>query len=487
MDSREPVGCSNIHKSILEMLRKVAATNAEVLLVGPTGVGKELYANYVHSHSRRERFKFVPINCGALSNELLENHMFGHVSGAFTGAKIQSDGLLSEAEGGTLFLDEVDSLSIPCQITLLRFLQDKQYRRLGENRLRQANVRIIAATNCDLETAVRERRFRDDLFFRLRVVPVEIPALSRRPEDIVELLHVFTQKASQEYGLPSVEFADTALSRLKNYEWPGNIRELENCVDFVTCLQLQRPIEPHDLPLLKKKLTSSEYETTDLKVLIDLYLSLIADEGDIFQNVKQKLVDSFEKRYIEHAPADHQRQCHCCRADERQEPAGILELMRRNTRFILRTIVWPSRTVTILNCKDQRCHNAADYRILVPFELDPGLNVQWVIPTSRCDQVFEIVGLLRTRSAARRRASIWFSHARAAKADTAWETRPSDRRPIPIRRKKDRTVRQARDTSRQSRSDADLIRMRSRRNLRGICGTTHWHGRASRRAQWRIQ
>ncbi len=253
MASMEPVGCSTAHKAIIELLRKVAPTDAEVLIIGPTGVGKELYANFVHRHSRRQQFNFVPINCGALASDLLENQMFGHVGGAFTGAKPQSQGFVSEAEGGTLFLDEVDSLNLPCQITLLRFLQDKQYRRLGENRLRQANVRIIAATNCDLEVAVRERRFREDLFFRLRVVPIEIPALRQRPEDIDELLHTFTRKASQEYGLPSVEFSPMALSRLRNYEWPGNIRELENCVDFVTCLQLQRPIEPNDLPLLKKK------------------------------------------------------------------------------------------------------------------------------------------------------------------------------------------------------------------------------------------
>lgn len=172
------VGCSKSHRDILNKLTSVAPTDAEVLLVGPSGVGKELYANHVHVHSHRSSCRFVPVNCASLSGDLLENTLFGHIGGAFTGATALSEGLVSEAEGGTLFLDEVDSLSVPCQIKLLGFLQDQKYRRLGENRLRQANVRVIAATNSDLESAVQEARFRKDLFFRLRVVPVEIPALS---------------------------------------------------------------------------------------------------------------------------------------------------------------------------------------------------------------------------------------------------------------------------------------------------------------------
>lgn len=253
MGDAELIGNSAAHRQLLETLSKVARTDAEVLISGPSGVGKELYAKYVHQCSPRRQAAIVPVNCGALPADLIENELFGHVGGAFTGARPSSEGLVAAAEGGTLFLDEVDSLTLVSQVKLLRFLQEKEYRRLGETRVRRANVRIISATNADLLAAVRQGRFREDLFFRLRVVPIEIPALHQRPEDIVELLRAFTQKASDEYGVPSVEFSEAALSRLKNYEWPGNIRELENCVDFVTCLQLQRPVEPQDLPLLKKK------------------------------------------------------------------------------------------------------------------------------------------------------------------------------------------------------------------------------------------
>jgi two-component system response regulator GlrR len=301
MEPKEPVGRSSIHKSVIEKLTKIAATDAEVLIMGPSGVGKELYANFVHNRSRRKRFKFVPVNCGSLSKDLLENVLFGHVGGAFTGAKAQSEGLVSEAEGGTLFLDEVDSLSTPCQIKLLRFLQDKQYRRLGENHLRQANVRIMAATNADLETAVKEERFRKDLFFRLRVVPVDIPALHSRPEDILELLLTFTEKSAQKYNLPSVDFREDAIECMMNYEWPGNIRELVNCVEYLTCLHLQRPVVPDDLPLLNKMHPiNSDPQSNDPETK-NTNLNVVCYEGDMFQTAKSRLITNFEKQYIKSA------------------------------------------------------------------------------------------------------------------------------------------------------------------------------------------
>ena len=151
-----------------------------------------------------------------------------------------------------MFFDEIDSLSPTCQIKLLRFLQDKQYRRLGENRLRRADVRVLAATNADLQSCIERREFRQDLFFRLRVVPIEVPALSDRPEDIAALLESFTKKASEKYGLPPITFDRAAIDRLVTYDWPGNIRELENTVAYLTCLQFERPVGPGDLPLLRR-------------------------------------------------------------------------------------------------------------------------------------------------------------------------------------------------------------------------------------------
>jgi DNA-binding NtrC family response regulator len=284
------VGCSKSHKEIVDRLTRVAPTNAEVLLIGPSGVGKELYANHVHIHSHRRAKAFVPVNCGGLSEDLLENTLFGHVGGAFTGAKPLSEGLVSDAHGGTLFLDEVDSLSLLCQTKLLRFLQDQKYRRLGEGRLRQADVRIIAATNTDLERAVGEGRFRKDLFFRLRVFPVEIPALCHRPEDIPELIALFRARSAAAYDLPAADLSPAIMECMQRYEWPGNVRELENCVAYLTCLQLGRPIEPQDLPFLSQlRDTTAEY----------VQQPAVHDNG--LQDSKNRLVAEFERQYIERA------------------------------------------------------------------------------------------------------------------------------------------------------------------------------------------
>ncbi|HMF55364.1 MAG TPA: sigma 54-interacting transcriptional regulator, partial [Pyrinomonadaceae bacterium] len=217
------IGRSLAHQRLVEKLSRIAPTDAEVLISGESGVGKELYARYVHHHSTRDKASFVPVNCGALPNELLENELFGHVGGAFTGARPQSEGLVAEAEHGTLFLDEIDSLSTPSQVKLLRFLQEKEYRRLGETRTRRSNVRVIAATNIDLLTAMRDGRFREDLYFRLRVVPVEVPPLRERPEDIRRLIAYFIERSGRRMTV-----TPEALRLLERYRWPGNVRELQN-------------------------------------------------------------------------------------------------------------------------------------------------------------------------------------------------------------------------------------------------------------------
>jgi DNA-binding NtrC family response regulator len=283
------IGTSAAHVQLLQTLDKVAPIDAEVLISGPTGVGKELYANYVHQRSARSGGPFVPVNCATLPPDLIENELFGHVGGAFTGARPHSLGLVAESEGGTLFLDEIDSLPIGCQAKLLRFLHEKEYRRLGETRLRRADVRIVAATNADLVAAVQAKAFRQDLFFRLRVVPVDVPPLSQRREDIPLLVAEFADRYSQAYRLPRVVFADRAMARLLSYAWPGNIRELENCVRYLTCLQLTRPVDPYDLPLLDEE---PKPEIQPLNVLV---------ESGPLKTVKRDLVVQFERAYLESA------------------------------------------------------------------------------------------------------------------------------------------------------------------------------------------
>jgi transcriptional regulator with GAF, ATPase, and Fis domain len=250
MVQKSVVGESAAHRQILEKLSEIATTDAEVLISGRSDVGKEFYARYIHQSSPRSVAPFVPINCGALSADLLENELFGYVRGAFMGARPPSDGLVAAAEGGTLFLDEVDSLAPVCQVKLLRFLQEKEYRRLGETRIRRANVRIIAATNTDLLAAVHDGRFREDLFLRLRVVPIEVPVLCEQPSDIPLLLSEHVTRYTEAYKLPQITFNAATLEQLKSYAWPDNERELGKCVNYLIDLLFNGPFQPSDLPLL---------------------------------------------------------------------------------------------------------------------------------------------------------------------------------------------------------------------------------------------
>jgi two-component system, NtrC family, response regulator GlrR len=310
------VGASQGHRDLLEKLRKIAPTDAEVLLTGPTGSGKEMYAHFIHENSLRSGAEFVAINCAALSTDLLENQLFGHVSGAFTGARPQSDGLVAAAERGTLFLDEVDSLAPGSQVKLLRFIEEKEYRRMGELRVRKANVRLIAASNTDLLAAVHGGNFRQDLFFRLRVVPIEVPPLRERREDVPLILEEYVRRFANKYQLPALRFSRAALARLEDYDWPGNVRELENCVHYLTCLQLSRPIEPEDMPLIHP--WSDNEETSPPRI-----------GAQSLKETKRQLISDFEKQYITEAlESSGGNISHAARASGKPRRA-FFELMRK--------------------------------------------------------------------------------------------------------------------------------------------------------------
>jgi two-component system, NtrC family, response regulator GlrR len=296
-------GCSQAHLQLLNRIDRVARTDAEILITGQSGVGKELYARYAHECSPRGKAAFVPVNCGSLPPDLLENELFGHVGGAFTGARPHTEGLVAVAEGGTLFLDEIGSLALIAQVKLLRFLQEKEYRRLGETRLRRANVRVIAATNTDLLAAIHDGQFREDLFFRLRVVPIEIPPLCERPSDIPVLLNEFANRFAEAHHLPKITFSVEAMEKLKTYRWPGNIRELENCVNYLTCCQLERLVYITDLPLLNivgHERSNGASHSTTATVAADWPVS--EGKGNStekpYKDAKRDLVDSFEREYL---------------------------------------------------------------------------------------------------------------------------------------------------------------------------------------------
>lgn len=233
---------------LIGKLDRIAANDAEVMILGPSGVGKELYAEYIHRKSRRHGQPFVVVNCANFSIETLENELFGHARGSFTGASASSTGIVAAADGGTLFLDEINSLSLGCQAKLLRFVQLKEYRRLGESFTRKVQLRLISATNQDLRALVDAGQFREDLFYRLHVLPVTISPLRDRPDDAGALLDWFSRRYAREYGLPPVRLGAAALAAFEAHDWPGNVRELENAVRYLTCLDLGREVEPADLP-----------------------------------------------------------------------------------------------------------------------------------------------------------------------------------------------------------------------------------------------
>jgi DNA-binding NtrC family response regulator len=312
-----PIGQSASHKRVLDLISKIAGTDVEILITGETGVGKERYARYVHECSARSRHNFVAVNCGGMPSELFENELFGHVGGAFTGARQHSDGLVAEAENGTLFIDEVDSLPMPCQVKLLRFVQEKEYRRLGEARLRKANVRFIAATNADLQAAVKLGRFREDLLYRLRVIPVEVPPLRERRDDIPLLLENFCDNYARSYKLPRPLFSAQAMHRLRAYDWPGNVRELENCVKYLTCVQLPRPVDAGDLPLPRvepREPAAPQFHVT---------------EGP-FQTLKDQLVREFECAYLVEALRRSKGNIAQAAAASNKPRRAFFELMRKH-------------------------------------------------------------------------------------------------------------------------------------------------------------
>ncbi len=224
-----------------------------MLISGETGTGKELCARAIHYLSRRSGKAFIAVNCGAIPVELLENELFGHAKGAFTGAGSSQDGLIREADGGTLFLDEIDSLPLAAQVKLLRFLQDKEYKMLGSTKICRADARIITATNIDLENAAREGKFRSDLFYRLNVVPIALPPLRGRTEDIPLLARHFLKKYAFEYEKNVFDFTAEAIRILLLHNWPGNVRELENVVERAVIFAGQKDIQCDEIGLSRSE------------------------------------------------------------------------------------------------------------------------------------------------------------------------------------------------------------------------------------------
>jgi len=247
--SRQIVGKSPVLMAQLRKLPLYAGCHATVLITGETGTGKELCARAIHYCSRRSGKPFVAVDCGAIPGDLIENELFGHQRGAYTTALTAQPGLLQESDGGSLFLDEIESLPLPMQSKLLRFLQEKEYRPLGSPKARHVDARVIAACNESLEEAVRAGRFRQDLYYRLNVLSLQMPPLRDRREDIPLLARHFLEKYAAEFSRPVRDITEEAVKKLLNHPWPGNARELENIIERAVLVCDVPLVEGHDVEL----------------------------------------------------------------------------------------------------------------------------------------------------------------------------------------------------------------------------------------------
>jgi transcriptional regulator with PAS, ATPase and Fis domain len=272
---------------ILNISKRVAPTDSTVLLMGESGTGKELIARYVHNHSKRSGNPFIAVNCGAIPSDLLEAEMFGHERGAFTGAVGSRMGLFQLANGGTIFLDEIGEMMLPLQVKLLRVLQEREIRPVGAERTIKIDVRVIAASNRDLQSEVEKGRFREDLYYRLQVIPIVIPPLRERRSDIPMLVHHFLEKHNALRPSAAVRLTEEAMVHLWEYDWPGNVRELENLIERLVILSEDGVIKVDSLP------TNIRSFISDKKIP----RPTLTDEGiDLNQAVEE-----FEYRLIDEA------------------------------------------------------------------------------------------------------------------------------------------------------------------------------------------
>jgi two-component system, NtrC family, response regulator GlrR len=305
---RQLIGESPTFLAEIRKIPTVARCDVSVLILGETGTGKEVCARAIHYLSPRAHAPFVPVNCGAIPTELVENELFGHERGAFTDASTSQCGLIHEAEGGTLFLDEVDSLPALAQVKLLRFLQEKEYRRLGSTKTYRADVRIIAATNSDLEEAIRTGKLRRDLYYRLNVLLLTLPPLRERREDIPLLARHFLARYAAEFKKQVIDFSADVMPALMFYHWPGNVRELEHIVERAIALSEQAVISSTDIALPHVGTPAPQ---------------------DSLQEAKAKVVAQFEKTYIKDLLLAHQGNItHAARA-ARKNRRAFWQLMHK--------------------------------------------------------------------------------------------------------------------------------------------------------------
>ena len=313
------VGESQAIQEILRTIEKVATTESTVLITGESGTGKELIARAIHEKSARANQPMIIVNCGAIPSELLEAELFGHVKGAFTGATQNRIGRFEAAHGGTIFLDEIGELPLALQVKLLRVLQTKQFEAIGSSKTVEVDVRIIAATNRDLEEAARKKEFREDLYYRLNVLPVKVPALRERKTDIAILVNHFMTQFNQLTGHNVEAPSGEIMNALMSYDWPGNVRELENLMERLVILKGQGTVDLGDLPhRIFQKYAEGQPQGTGAMSEWEFPRMVLPNNGVNLKNI----VEAFENHLIDQALA---------RTGNNKNRASELLMMNRTT------------------------------------------------------------------------------------------------------------------------------------------------------------
>jgi Nif-specific regulatory protein len=277
------IGDSKKMQNVYNVIERIASSDVTILVRGETGTGKELIAAAIHKRSKRNEEPFIKLNCAAITDTLLESELFGHEKGAFTDAKETRKGRFELADGGTLFLDEIGDISASAQVKLLRVLQEREFERVGGSKTIKVNVRLVAATNRDLEQMVKDGDFREDLYYRLNVIPIDLPPLRRRGNDIKLLVNFFLERSIKNHK-KIVSITDEAMDKLMSYPWPGNVRELENTIERIVLMGDENGISAADMLLLLPALNN--------KKLVDEYKTI---------PIENKTLDDLEKEAIENA------------------------------------------------------------------------------------------------------------------------------------------------------------------------------------------
>ena len=296
---RSIIGDSQPMQEIYKVLGRVAGSDVTVLVTGESGTGKELVARAIHINSQRLGKPFIAINCAAIPRELLETELFGHERGAFTGATERKTGKFEQADGGTLFLDEIGDMPPELQAKLLRVLQEKEITRTGGSQVLKVDVRIVAATNQDITARVKENQFREDLYYRLNVLPIKLPALRERLDDIPLLVDFFLQKAKQDLGINSMECSPETFDLFRSYDWPGNVRELENVIKRAALLSPNHVLTPPDFPgLLEDEKVQSQDESLEALVTRKLENALVKMNLQEMNNLYEMVLHQIERPLI---------------------------------------------------------------------------------------------------------------------------------------------------------------------------------------------